>query len=110
MSEQQRPVWLITGCSTGFGRELAKRVLELGWVAVITARKPEQVEDLIQGYEDRALALALDVTDKRQGADVVRQAEATVRRPETRDWTLGFRAWKSRRSASTCRLPSSPSN
>ncbi len=76
MSEQQRPVWLITGCSTGFGRELAKRVLELGWVAVITARKPEQVEDLIQGYEDRALALALDVTDKRQVADVVRQAEA----------------------------------
>lgn len=24
---KQRPVWLITGCSTGFGRELAKLVL-----------------------------------------------------------------------------------
>jgi NAD(P)-dependent dehydrogenase (short-subunit alcohol dehydrogenase family) len=28
------PVWLITGCSTGFGRELARLVLERGWRAV----------------------------------------------------------------------------
>ena len=28
------PVWFITGCSTGFGRELAKAVLQRGWRVV----------------------------------------------------------------------------
>ena len=28
MEQTQPPVWFITGCSTGFGRELAKLVLE----------------------------------------------------------------------------------
>ena len=31
MMNRDRPVWLITGCSTGFGRELARLVLERGW-------------------------------------------------------------------------------
>lgn len=33
MSSTQTPVWFITGCSTGFGRELAKLVLDRGWNA-----------------------------------------------------------------------------
>ncbi len=70
-----QPVWFITGCSTGFGRELAKLVLAKGWRAVITARKLEQIRDLAQGQEN-ALALTLDVTDKSQIADAVKQAEA----------------------------------
>src|SRR5581483_4734232 len=32
------PVWLITGCSSGFGRELARVVLERGRRVVVTAR------------------------------------------------------------------------
>ncbi|MGF6650945.1 NAD(P)-dependent dehydrogenase (short-subunit alcohol dehydrogenase family) [Paraburkholderia youngii] len=28
MMNRDNPVWLITGCSTGFGRELAKLVLD----------------------------------------------------------------------------------
>ncbi len=57
------PVWFITGCSTGFGRELAKLVLDRGWRAVVTARDKERVSDLAEGREDRALALSLDVID-----------------------------------------------
>src|ERR1039458_6595442 len=34
MTQQQTPVWFITGCSTGFGRELTKLVLARGWRAV----------------------------------------------------------------------------
>ncbi|HAL37787.1 MAG TPA: short-chain dehydrogenase/reductase, partial [Polaromonas sp.] len=30
MMNRDNPVWLITGCSTGFGRELAKLVLARG--------------------------------------------------------------------------------
>lgn len=34
-------VWVVTGCSTGFGRELAELVLARGWKAVVTARDEE---------------------------------------------------------------------
>jgi len=56
-------VWFITGCSTGFGRELAKMVLDRGYRAVVTARDPAKVEDIAARHEDRALVLQLDVTD-----------------------------------------------
>ncbi|MBM7406396.1 MULTISPECIES: oxidoreductase [Sphingomonas] len=69
------PVWFITGCSTGFGRELATRVLERGWRAVVTARNRDSVADLVEDREDRALALALDVTDAAQIATAVNAAE-----------------------------------
>jgi NAD(P)-dependent dehydrogenase (short-subunit alcohol dehydrogenase family) len=69
------PVWLITGCSTGFGRELAKLVLERGWRAVVTARNPSQIQDIAKGHADRALILPLDVTRGEQIAAVVAQTK-----------------------------------
>jgi NAD(P)-dependent dehydrogenase (short-subunit alcohol dehydrogenase family) len=75
MMNRDNPVWLITGCSTGFGRELAKLVLERGWRAVVTARDPSTLAELIEGHKDRALALQLDVTDRKQIADVVAQSQ-----------------------------------
>ena len=68
--------WMITGCSSGLGRSLAQAVLERGWNAVITARNLAKVQDITAPYPVAALALALDVTDQRQVAEVVRQAEA----------------------------------
>jgi len=76
MENTKTPVWFITGCSTGFGRELAKMILEKGWNAVVTARKPEQVADLVKGYENNSLLLKLDVTDKDQIAKAVAETEA----------------------------------
>ncbi|KNY22852.1 oxidoreductase [Methylobacterium sp. ARG-1] len=66
-----QPVWFITGCSTGFGRELAKLVIARGWRAVVTARDSAKVADLAEGATDRVLALALDVTDAGQIAQAV---------------------------------------
>jgi len=60
------PVWLVSGCSTGFGRELARLVLEQGGRAVVTARGRDRVADLAAIAPDRALALDLDVTDQSQ--------------------------------------------
>jgi NAD(P)-dependent dehydrogenase (short-subunit alcohol dehydrogenase family) len=71
-----KPVWFITGCSTGFGRELARHTLELGYPTVITARNPAQVEDLARGNEDKALVLKLDVTNADDIAAAVQAAEA----------------------------------
>jgi NAD(P)-dependent dehydrogenase (short-subunit alcohol dehydrogenase family) len=67
--------WLITGCSTGFGREIAREVLAAGHSAVVTARRSEAVQDLADEFGDRALAVALDVTDADQIADAVSTAE-----------------------------------
>lgn len=58
-------VWFITGCSTGFGRDLARLVLDRGWRAVVTARDRSRVADLVDG-NDNALALDLDVNNAAQ--------------------------------------------
>ncbi|MBP1086682.1 SDR family NAD(P)-dependent oxidoreductase [Pseudomonas sp. PvP100] len=47
------PVWLITGCSTGFGRELAKLVIARGWRLVATARDKSRVADLAEARKAR---------------------------------------------------------
>ncbi|MEG8023661.1 oxidoreductase [Sphingomonas aurantiaca] len=70
------PVWFISGCSTGFGRELAKLVLARGWRAVVTARDADRVADLAEDADDRALAVSLDVTDQAQIDAAVAQAKA----------------------------------
>lgn len=36
-------VFLVTGCSSGFGKEYVKVILEKGDVVVATARKPESL-------------------------------------------------------------------
>jgi NAD(P)-dependent dehydrogenase (short-subunit alcohol dehydrogenase family) len=55
--------WLITGSSRGFGRELAEAALEDGDHVVATARSPEQLAGLADGYGSRVRTIALDVTD-----------------------------------------------
>jgi NAD(P)-dependent dehydrogenase (short-subunit alcohol dehydrogenase family) len=75
MMNHDNPVWLITGCSTGFGRELAKLVLARGWRAVVTARDVSKVADIAEAYGDQALALPLDVTRHAQIMDVVAKAK-----------------------------------
>ncbi len=71
--ESRKPVWFITGCSTGFGRQIAKHVLELGYRVVVTSRDPGDVQDL-KDLGD-ALILKLDVTDRSQAEAAVQTAE-----------------------------------
>src|SRR5580704_15700189 len=75
MPLQNSDVWFITGCSTGFGRELAKLVLDRGYRAVVTARDPRKIEDLTAAHAGRALALQLDVTNRAEVEEAVKNAE-----------------------------------
>jgi NAD(P)-dependent dehydrogenase (short-subunit alcohol dehydrogenase family) len=68
--------WLITGCSTGIGREIARAALEAGHQVVVTSRKVADVADLAEAYPETAVAVALDVTDKAQIAEAVAAADA----------------------------------
>ena len=67
--------WFITGCSTGLGRALAAAVLQAGHNAVLTARKPESLDDLVRDFSDTALVLPLDVRDHDQVVAAVRAGE-----------------------------------
>ncbi len=60
---------LITGCSTGFGREAAIELARRGHEVVATARRPETLADL-----DVALKLALDVDSDESASEAVAQA------------------------------------
>jgi NAD(P)-dependent dehydrogenase (short-subunit alcohol dehydrogenase family) len=76
MANEDEKVWLITGCSTGFGRELAKQLLEKGERVVVTARDADKVLDLVKINEENALAVALDVTDTAQVEAAIEKSEA----------------------------------
>jgi NAD(P)-dependent dehydrogenase (short-subunit alcohol dehydrogenase family) len=69
-------VWLITGCSAGFGRELALAALAAGDRVMATARRPEQLADLAASGGERLRTAMLDVTDAQQAAAAVTQALA----------------------------------
>lgn len=64
-------VWLITGCSSGFGKELVKAVLENGDRVIATARNTESLGWLNATPADRAIALELDVTKPQQVRETV---------------------------------------
>ena len=61
--------WLITGVSSGFGRELTRQLLERGERVVGTVRRPESVADLARQYPETFSCELLDVTN----ADAVRK-------------------------------------
>jgi NAD(P)-dependent dehydrogenase (short-subunit alcohol dehydrogenase family) len=69
-----KSIWLITGCSTGFGRELARLLLKRGYGVAVTARNPATLDEF--AADANALVAALDVTVPAQIVDAVRRAEA----------------------------------
>ena len=74
MANDTTPVWFITGCSTGFGNEIAKAILQRGWRVVATARNPDSLKELAAGNEANLLALPLDLEKADQISDAVAKA------------------------------------
>jgi NAD(P)-dependent dehydrogenase (short-subunit alcohol dehydrogenase family) len=73
-------VWFITGCSTGFGRNLAQEALEKGHKVAVTARKSSDVKDLADKYPGTAHAITLHVTKPEQVSAAVKEAVDTFGR------------------------------
>ncbi len=67
--------WLVTGCSSGLGREMASEALKRGHRVVATARDASRVRDFEESFPDTALAVALDVGDRARIGAVVAAAE-----------------------------------
>lgn len=66
--------WLITGCSSGIGKGIAKAVLKSGDQAVVTARNKDKVQDIVADYPQRALAVSLDVCNQESIIQAVNKA------------------------------------
>ncbi len=73
-------VWLITGCSSGFGLALARAVLARGQRVVATARRLESIAQLASHYPETSRAIVLDVTDSAQVKSAVAEAVAAFGR------------------------------
>jgi NAD(P)-dependent dehydrogenase (short-subunit alcohol dehydrogenase family) len=56
-------VWLITGCSSGFGRELALAAAAAGDWVMATAPRPETLAALADAGHGRIATAELDATD-----------------------------------------------
>ncbi len=66
--------WLITGCSSGIGKGIAKAVLESGDQAIVTARNKDKVMDIVEAYPETALAVSLDVCSQDSIKNAVKEA------------------------------------
>ncbi|MDO9499304.1 oxidoreductase [Falsiroseomonas sp.] len=70
------PTWFITGCSSGFGFEIAREAILRDFNVVATARRPVELEALVALAPDRVQALALDVSNTLQAETAVQSALA----------------------------------
>ncbi|MFF7456808.1 SDR family NAD(P)-dependent oxidoreductase [Kitasatospora sp. NPDC008115] len=68
--------WFITGSSRGFGRTLTRAALEAGDGVAATARRPEQLADLVEEFGSRIRPIALDVTDPAAARAAIAEAHA----------------------------------
>jgi NAD(P)-dependent dehydrogenase (short-subunit alcohol dehydrogenase family) len=68
-------VWLIIGCSRGFGRALAQQALHSTYRVVVTARDLSTVDDLVKAHSETALGVELDVTKPGQIKAAITAAE-----------------------------------
>src|SRR3984893_7068343 len=73
-------VWLVTGSTSGLGRNIAEAVLESGDRLVATARDTKRLDDLVQKYGDQVRTAALDVTDESAAQATVQAAVAAFGR------------------------------
>ncbi|MEV4619974.1 oxidoreductase [Asanoa sp. NPDC049573] len=79
-SNTQSRVWLITGCSSGFGRELALAAVAAGDRVMATARRPETLTALAEQGQGRISTAALDVTDPASITAAVKETLTTYGR------------------------------
>jgi NAD(P)-dependent dehydrogenase (short-subunit alcohol dehydrogenase family) len=78
--EMTQRTWLITGVSSGFGRELTEQLLERGDRVIGTIRDPGKVADLRERYPETYRAEQLDVTDKTAIREVLERSFAELGR------------------------------
>jgi len=65
-NDSEAKVWLITGCSSGFGREIALSALAAGEKVGVSARNIRSISDICDRYPKTAMPITLDVTQEKE--------------------------------------------
>jgi NAD(P)-dependent dehydrogenase (short-subunit alcohol dehydrogenase family) len=73
-------VWLITGISSGFGRNLAEQLIDRDDYVVGTVRRPESVADLLEKFAELLRVEVLDIRDTVALRSVVERTVADLGR------------------------------
>ena len=73
--KRSEQIWLVTGASSGLGRDIAQAVLEKGGRVVATARNPGDLDGIVARSGGNAIALPLDVTVPEQISAAIEAAE-----------------------------------
>lgn len=71
----QKPLVVITGASSGFGAEMAKLFNQAGYPMLLLGRRTEKITALPLNF-DQIMVEAVDVTDKASFEAAIRKAEA----------------------------------
>jgi len=82
--------WLITGVSSGFGRQLTEQLLERGDRVIGTVRNTGKVADLHEHYPDAFRVEVLDVTDTAAMRTVVERSFAELGRIDVIVSNVGY--------------------
>jgi NADP-dependent 3-hydroxy acid dehydrogenase YdfG len=72
---EEKPAWLVTGCSTGIGRALAETLAADGHRVMATSRDVGDVEALAEGRSGQVAVHPLDLVD---GATIDAAVAATI--------------------------------
>lgn len=85
---RMQQVWLVTGCSSGFGEAFIKSILQRGDKAIATARRLESIKHLVKLG---AATLQLDVTDSQLALnEKIKQAWAIYNRIDVLVQNAGY--------------------
>ena len=70
---------LVTGCSTGIGRYVAKALMHRGYRVFATARRSEDVEDLLaRGFEAEQMDLASAISVEEATQSILSKADGNM--------------------------------
>jgi NADP-dependent 3-hydroxy acid dehydrogenase YdfG len=70
-------IWLITGCSSGFGQRLALAAAQRGDQVIATARNVRTIGEMAEPFGGRMITVPLDVTDAAAAEAAVAKAVET---------------------------------
>lgn len=68
---KQSPVWLITGVSSGLGKELAKAVHQAGYVLIGTVRNEADQQTFDQTFPNQSQSFVLDLRNSQQVVSMI---------------------------------------
>ena len=74
--DKEQLVWLVTGCSSGFGDAFVRQILARGDRCIATARNPERIRAMFEAAG--ATVLGLDLTDDQAAMNATMEKAVAV--------------------------------